>query len=171
MTEHRFLGGIGGWRDSGMAGTPAAEHPRAFAGGSFDDQVLQLRVIVDEVRPDVLVTYNSFGGYGHPDHIRAHEITMAIADSARRVFHIAAGGGAVLPPEAPVNEITTAIDIRPYLDAKIAALRAHATQVTVDPPEFALSNGVPQQIGEAEYFTLVRGPREGAETDLFGGLE
>ncbi|WP_431876323.1 N-acetyl-1-D-myo-inositol-2-amino-2-deoxy-alpha-D-glucopyranoside deacetylase [Amycolatopsis sacchari] len=171
VTEHRYLGGIGGWRDSGMAGTPAAEHPRAFASGFLEDQVLQLQVIVDEVRPDVLVTYNSFGGYGHPDHIRAHEITMAVADSARRVFHIAAGGGAVLPPEAPPNEITTTIDIRPYLDRKIAALRAHATQVTVDPPEFALSNGVPQPIGEEEYFTLVKGPREGAETDLFGGLE
>jgi N-acetyl-1-D-myo-inositol-2-amino-2-deoxy-alpha-D-glucopyranoside deacetylase len=96
---------------------------------------------------------------------------MAVADAATRVFHIAAGGGAELPPEAPVNEVTTTIDIHPYLDAKIAALRAHATQVTVAPPEFALSNGVAQPIGEAEYFTLVRGPREGADTDLFGGLE
>ncbi|WP_268815951.1 N-acetyl-1-D-myo-inositol-2-amino-2-deoxy-alpha-D-glucopyranoside deacetylase [Amycolatopsis alkalitolerans] len=170
VTEHRFLGGIGGWRDSGMAGTAAADHPRAFAAGPLDEQVLQLKTIVDEMRPDVLVTYNSFGGYGHPDHIRAHEITMAVADSATRVFHIAAGGGAVLPPEAPAAAITTTIDIRPYLGAKIAALRAHATQVTVDPPEFALSNGVAQPIGEAEYFTLVRGPREGAGTDLFGGL-
>lgn len=170
VTEHRYLGGIGGWRDSGMAGTPAGEHPRAFAGAALADQAGQLRSLVDELRPDVLVTYNSFGGYGHPDHIRAHEITMAVADAATRVFHIAAGGGAVLPPEAPRTEITTTIDIRPHLDAKIAALRAHATQVTVDPPEFALSNRVAQPIHEAEYFTLVRGPREGAETDLFGGL-
>jgi N-acetyl-1-D-myo-inositol-2-amino-2-deoxy-alpha-D-glucopyranoside deacetylase len=170
VTEHRYLGGIGGWRDSGMAGAPSAGHPRAFAGGKLEDQVLQLQVLVDEVRPYVLVTYNSFGGYGHPDHIRAHEITMAVADSATRVFHIAAGGGAVLPPDAPRTEVTTTIDIRPHLDAKIAALRAHATQVTVDPPEFALSNKVAQPIGEAEYFTLVQGPREGAETDLFGGL-
>ncbi|WP_374202627.1 N-acetyl-1-D-myo-inositol-2-amino-2-deoxy-alpha-D-glucopyranoside deacetylase [Amycolatopsis sp. GM8] len=170
VTGHRFLGGIGGWRDSGMAGTPAAEHPRAFATGPLDKQVRQLRAIVDEVRPDVLVTYNAFGGYGHPDHIRAHEITMAVADAARRVFHIASGGGALLPPEAPATEITTTIDIRPYLAAKIAALRAHATQVTVNPPEFALSNGVPQPIADGEYYTLVRGPRQGAETDLFGGL-
>ncbi|WP_246243395.1 N-acetyl-1-D-myo-inositol-2-amino-2-deoxy-alpha-D-glucopyranoside deacetylase [Amycolatopsis pithecellobii] len=170
VTRHRYLGGIGGWRDSGMAGTAAAKHPRAFAAGPLHEQAQQLRAIVEEVRPDVLVTYNSFGGYGHPDHIRAHEITMAAADTAKRVFHIAAGGGAVLPPEAPATEITTTIDIRSHLDAKIAALRAHATQVTVDPPEFALSNGVAQPIGEAEYFTLVRGPRAGAETDLFGGL-
>jgi N-acetyl-1-D-myo-inositol-2-amino-2-deoxy-alpha-D-glucopyranoside deacetylase len=174
VTEQRFLGGIGRWRDSGMAGTPSVEHPRAFASGSLDDQAMQLREILDEVRPEVLVTYNSFGGYGHPDHIRAHEVTMAAAagaGSVRRVFHIAAGGGAVLRADAPVAAITTVIDVRTRLQAKIAALRAHATQVTVDPPEFALSNRVAQPIGEAEYFTLVRGPAGGAETDLFGGLQ
>ncbi|KAA9162408.1 N-acetyl-1-D-myo-inositol-2-amino-2-deoxy-alpha-D-glucopyranoside deacetylase [Amycolatopsis acidicola] len=167
VTAHHFLGGIGRWRDSGMAGTPAAEHPRAFAGGPIAEQTAQLREILDEVRPDVVVTYNAFGGYGHPDHIRAHEITMAAADSVPRVFHIASGGGANPTPDAPA---TTVIDIREQLDAKIAAMRAHATQITVRPPEFALSNGVAQPIGETESFTLVRGPAAGAETDLFGGL-
>jgi N-acetyl-1-D-myo-inositol-2-amino-2-deoxy-alpha-D-glucopyranoside deacetylase len=173
VTEQRYLGGIGRWRDSGMAGTPSAQHPRAFAGGSLDEQAAQLREILDEVRPEVLVTYNSFGGYGHPDHIRAHEVTMAAAAGAasvRRVFHIATGGGAVVAAEAPVAEITTVVDVRDRLAAKIAALRCHATQVTVDPPEFALSNGVAQPLGEAEYFTLMHGPAGGAETDLFGGL-
>ncbi|TVT62312.1 N-acetyl-1-D-myo-inositol-2-amino-2-deoxy-alpha-D-glucopyranoside deacetylase [Amycolatopsis rhizosphaerae] len=173
VTAQRFLGGIGRWRDSGMAGTPSADHARAFSAGPLGEQARQLREIVDEFGPQVVVTYNSFGGYGHPDHIRAHDVTMAAvtgAQSVRRVFHIAAGGGAVLPPEAPETEITTEIDIRATLGAKIAALRAHETQVTVDPPRFALSNGVAQPIGEAEYYTLVHGPAEGAETDLFGGL-
>jgi N-acetyl-1-D-myo-inositol-2-amino-2-deoxy-alpha-D-glucopyranoside deacetylase len=172
VTEHRYLGGIGRWRDSGMAGTPSAAYPRAFAGGPLDEQAAQLREIIDEVRPEVVVTYNSFGGYGHPDHIRAHDITMAAVEvsTVRRVFHIAAGGGSVTPDEAPAQEISTVVDIRDQLEAKIAALRAHATQVTVNPPEFALSNGVAQPIGEAEYFTLVRGPADGVETDLFGGL-
>src|SRR5438132_1716023 len=48
VTEHRFLGGIGRWRDSGMAGTPAAAHPRAFAGGSLNEQTDQLLEILDE---------------------------------------------------------------------------------------------------------------------------
>ncbi|HVW40497.1 MAG TPA: N-acetyl-1-D-myo-inositol-2-amino-2-deoxy-alpha-D-glucopyranoside deacetylase [Amycolatopsis sp.] len=170
LADQRYLGGIGRWRDSGMAGTPSAKHPRAFANGSPDEQVAQLRGIIDDVRPQVVITYNGFGGYGHPDHIRAHDVTMAAATDVPRVFHIAAGGGAEMPEGAPVSEPTTAIDIRDSLDAKIAALRAHATQVTVSPPEFALSNGVPQPIGEAEYFALVRGPGAGAETDLFGGL-
>jgi N-acetyl-1-D-myo-inositol-2-amino-2-deoxy-alpha-D-glucopyranoside deacetylase len=170
VIDHRFLGGIGRWRDSGMAGTRSAEHPRAFAGGPLAEQVNQLREILDECRPEVVVTYNSSGGYGHPDHIRAHEITMAAfrhAPSVRRVFHIAAGGGAV--PSAD-GQATTLIDVRARLDAKIAALRAHATQVAVHPPMFALSNGIAQPIAETERFVLVHGPADGAETDLFGGL-
>lgn len=170
VTEHRYLGGMGRWRDSGMAGTAAGNHPRAFAGGSQAEQVAQLHEILDERRPEVVVTYDSFGGYGHPDHIRAHDITMAAVrdvPSIRRVFHIAAAGGAVPAAE---RRASTVIDIRAQLEAKIAALRAHATQVTVRPPNFALSNGVPQPIVESERFLLVQGPAEGAETDLFGGL-
>uniref|UniRef100_UPI000A3A67D7 N-acetyl-1-D-myo-inositol-2-amino-2-deoxy-alpha- D-glucopyranoside deacetylase n=1 Tax=Amycolatopsis kentuckyensis TaxID=218823 RepID=UPI000A3A67D7 len=79
VSRHRYLGGLGRWRDSGMAGTPSASHPRAFTGGSADEQAAQLAELIDEVRPQVVVTYDAFGGYGHPDHIRAHDITMAAA--------------------------------------------------------------------------------------------
>lgn len=76
-----FLGGVGRWRDSGMAGTPAAEHPRAFVN-SGDTAVDQLGALFDELRPHVVVTYGPDGGYGHPDHIRAHEITHRAATRA-----------------------------------------------------------------------------------------
>lgn len=171
VTFHYFLGGMGRWRDSGMAGTPAAGHPRAFTGGSLAEQSAQLAEILELRRPEVVVTYDSSGGYGHPDHIRAHEITMAAtraASSVHRVFHIASGGGAVPIPDGPAG---TTIDIRDQVPAKIAALRAHATQVTVNPPMFALSNGVPQRIAETERYALAHGPAAGADTDLFGGLE
>jgi N-acetyl-1-D-myo-inositol-2-amino-2-deoxy-alpha-D-glucopyranoside deacetylase len=69
-----FLGGPGRWRDSGMVGTPAADHPRAFVK-SGDRAVEQLMELFDDLRPHVVVTYGPDGGYGHPDHIRAHEIT------------------------------------------------------------------------------------------------
>lgn len=170
VSHHRYLGGTGHWRDSGMAGTSAANHPRSFASGTRGEQVTQLRGVLDERRPEVVVTYDSFGGYGHPDHIRAHDITMAAVGnvpSVRRVFHIAAPGGAVPGAE---REASTVIDIRASLDAKIAALRAHATQITVRPPNFALSNGVPQPIADSERYLLVHGPADGVETDLFGGL-
>ncbi|WP_158888700.1 N-acetyl-1-D-myo-inositol-2-amino-2-deoxy-alpha-D-glucopyranoside deacetylase [Amycolatopsis anabasis] len=205
VTEHRYLGGIGRWRDSGMAGTPAADHPRAFVRGSLDEQASQLAAILDEVRPEVVVTYDEIGGYGHPDHIRAHEITMAAAPragSVRRIFHIAASARATaaglaalralpeLPlrvpedgelPVVPDERITTAIDITAHRDAKIAALGAHATQVSVlgvpegvaggmpmKQPAFALSNGLAQPIPDHEYFVLAHGPEAGVATDLFG---
>lgn len=76
-----FLGGPGRWRDSGMAGTPAAEHPAAFVS-SGTEAVEQITAILDDLRPHVVVTYGPDGGYGHPDHIRAHEIVHAAADAA-----------------------------------------------------------------------------------------
>ena len=79
-----LLGGAGRWRDSGMAGTPSIEHPRAFAAenrpADFSLQVDQLVAIIKDRRPAVIVTYDRNGGYGHPDHIRAHHITHAAVE-------------------------------------------------------------------------------------------
>ena len=193
---HRYLGGIGRWRDSGMAGMPSEAHHRAFTRGSQAEQVAQLAGILDDLRPQVVVTYDDFGGYGHPDHIRAHEITMraaAKAESVRRVFHTVASEEATVrglaelrasgalsfrvadDGELPVTadtKITTRVDIGGYRPAKAAALRAHATQVTVVSEScFALSNNIAQPVPAHEYFVLATGPAEGAATDLFGGLD
>jgi N-acetyl-1-D-myo-inositol-2-amino-2-deoxy-alpha-D-glucopyranoside deacetylase len=196
VSRHRYLGGIGRWRDSGMAGTPSAAHPRAFTGGSAEEQTAQLAEILDEVRPQVVVTYDSFGGYGHPDHIRAHEITMAAApraESVARVFHVVTSSDAMraglaalragetgypVPPDdelpvTPDEEITTTLDVAAYVPVKLAALRAHATQLTVvegDVPYFALTNELAQPIPAHDSFVLAHGPADGAADDLFGGL-
>ncbi|ONM50786.1 N-acetyl-1-D-myo-inositol-2-amino-2-deoxy-alpha-D-glucopyranoside deacetylase [Nocardia donostiensis] len=77
----RFLGGAGRWRDSGMAGTPSAEHPRAFVR-SGAAAVAALTEVLLQLRPRVVVTYDPKGGYGHPDHIRANQITTAAVDTA-----------------------------------------------------------------------------------------
>ncbi|MEV4599045.1 N-acetyl-1-D-myo-inositol-2-amino-2-deoxy-alpha-D-glucopyranoside deacetylase [Amycolatopsis sp. NPDC049253] len=197
VTRHEYLGGMGRWRDSGMAGTPAAEHPRAFAGGSLDEQAAQLAELLDELAPQVVVTYDSFGGYGHPDHIRAHDVTMAAAPraaSVERVFHVvhsraavdaglarlrANGGSPFRVPEddelpgTADEKVTTVLDTSAHLPAKIAALRAHETQLTVVDGavvHFALTNDIAQPIPPAEYFVLAHGDAAGADTDLFGGL-
>ncbi|MBI9000115.1 N-acetyl-1-D-myo-inositol-2-amino-2-deoxy-alpha-D-glucopyranoside deacetylase [Corynebacterium sp. CCM 9185] len=73
------LGGAGCWRDSGMAGDPANGHPRAFVN-SGDRAVHQLVDIFRSLRPQLVVTYGPDGGYGHPDHVRAHEITHAAVE-------------------------------------------------------------------------------------------
>ena len=82
-----LLGGVGCWRDSGMAGTPSIEFPRAFAAPGREDnfatQVAQLVELIKDRRPSLVITYDSQGGYGHPDHIRAHEITHAAVDKLK----------------------------------------------------------------------------------------
>lgn len=195
VTEHRYLGGIGRWRDSGMAGTPTAEHPRAFVGGSASEQAEQLRMLIDEFAPQVVVGYDSFGGYGHPDHLRAHEITVAAAagaPSVARVFatvlprsvaeksltELRAGSDVpfTVPDSMPVvddDRVCTAVDVAPHLEAKWRALEAHATQISVwrgPTPCHALSNGLALPTADTEYYELLHGDAAGASTDLFGGL-
>ncbi|MGH2408352.1 MAG: PIG-L family deacetylase [Candidatus Limnocylindrales bacterium] len=68
--ESRLLG----YEDSGMMGTPDNEDPKAFWNANLDEAIGRTVAVVREVRPDVVVGYNDFGGYGHPDHIRAAQV-------------------------------------------------------------------------------------------------
>lgn len=65
-----------GYRDSGMDGTPANDDPRAFVNRPVGEAGAEVARILREVRPQVIVTYNEVGMYGHPDHIRAHEAAL-----------------------------------------------------------------------------------------------
>ena len=205
VTDQRFLGGIGRWRDSGMVVAPGARatapadlHPGAFAAGVFDEQVGALVWILQQVRPQVVVSYGPDGGYGHPDHVRAHQVTMAAAPripdvarvfwAVRPVSAVAEGIGALrIMPELPFPppgadglpgvadaEVTTSLDVSAQRGAVLAAMRAHATQIkvwTAGPyAAFALSDGMARPVSDTEYFTLAHGPAAGSHDDLFGGL-
>lgn len=76
VEDWRLLGGRGRYRDSGMVGTPPNERPEAFWRSDLLEAATSLVEIIREVRPQVLVTYDDFGGYGHPDHIQAHRVAM-----------------------------------------------------------------------------------------------
>ena len=82
VTDFRFLGGPGRYRDSGMMGTKANEHPRAFWNADLDEAIAHAVAVVREVRPQVVVTYDENGGYGHPDHIQAHRVAMGAVEAA-----------------------------------------------------------------------------------------
>ncbi len=82
VRDVRFLGGPGRYRDSGMMGTPANENPRAFWNADLEEATASAVAVIREVRPQVLVTYDENGGYGHPDHIQAHRVAMRAADAA-----------------------------------------------------------------------------------------
>jgi N-acetyl-1-D-myo-inositol-2-amino-2-deoxy-alpha-D-glucopyranoside deacetylase len=209
IDEPLFLGGAGRWRDSGMEGTPP-RHRQRFIDADPCDAVGALVDIIRELRPHVVVTYDANGGYGHPDHIHAHEVTMAAVGASGgaefpgepwtvpKVYWavmsksaMAAGLDALedVPPEwirvsiddvpfgYPDDAIDAVMEVADCLPAKIAALRAHATQVSVAPNgrSCALSNDVALPIGAIEHYILAAGtPGErddrGWETDLLAGL-
>jgi N-acetyl-1-D-myo-inositol-2-amino-2-deoxy-alpha-D-glucopyranoside deacetylase len=174
VTDHRFLGGPGRWRDSGMMGTRGNDDPRCFWQAGIDQAASALLDVIREVRPQVLVTYDADGYYGHPDHIQAHRVawrafTLAGDQGLTRFYATAAPGS---------GKVTTEIDATRHLGQKVAAMRAHATQITVSPPYYALSNDIRQQLSGVEYYSLLAGPLAGPlagsrgpagrETDLFG---
>ncbi len=295
VTDHRYLGGPGRWRDSGMIGTSGNDDPRSFWQADVEEAATVLAAVIREVRPHVMVTYDDDGFYGHPDHIQAHRVAwrafqlaadpaVVIGASATEASVIGAsateasviegsviegsviegsvteagatdGGecgpamppwgvskfyasttpqsvldeeietlrtavtsttaataatsapgpvgplrargahrpletqraqrlpaGFVLPTSAadlvygvPDEQVTTEIDASAYLDAKLAAMRAHATQITVDGVFFALSNKVAQLASGVEHYALLAGQRGtdgpyGREDDLFAGV-
>lgn len=80
--RHTFLGAENGrptprWRDSGMAGSRAARHSRAFVGAALDEAAAALLDQLGQIRPDVVLTYDPQGGYQHPDHIKTHQVVVA----------------------------------------------------------------------------------------------
>jgi mycothiol conjugate amidase Mca len=78
VTDQEILG----YRDSGMAGTPANEHPNSFNKADLEEATRRLVQLVRAYKPQVLVSYNEHGGYGHPDHIACHKVTLAAFDAA-----------------------------------------------------------------------------------------
>jgi N-acetyl-1-D-myo-inositol-2-amino-2-deoxy-alpha-D-glucopyranoside deacetylase len=181
LADQRFLGGPGRWRDSGMMGLETNDDPRCFWQADVAQAAAELARTIRDVRPQVLVTYDKNGFYGHPDHIQAHRVAAeAIHLAARpgsvpgagnegtRPWRVAkfyatampqsvavAAGVAYFVPFVPDEQVTTEIDGGAYLAAKTAALRAHATQIVVDSGRFALSSGRWQPISGREYFTLL----------------
>jgi len=222
VTDHRYLGGFQRYRDSGMQwhedghAIPAdTVHDSAFWNADLNEAASHLVAIIREVRPQVLVTYDDFGGYGHPDHIQAHRVAMyaaalaavpsyrkdlgdahdiakiywgAMSESRMRAgLRLLRDSGDTttfegMDPDGPLPPFVTSddnlsamVDGTEYHDRKMAALAAHATQITTDGPFFALSNNVGATAWGLEFYRIAKGPRgplndDGLETDLFAGL-
>jgi LmbE family N-acetylglucosaminyl deacetylase len=102
------------YRDSGMAGTPGNQHPQALAMAVSEEVVGKIVALIRRERPDVVVTHDETGGYGHPDHVAAHRHTKAAytaaGDPAR--YPVPAGLEAGLEPYRPRKLYYTAIPRR-----------------------------------------------------------
>jgi N-acetyl-1-D-myo-inositol-2-amino-2-deoxy-alpha-D-glucopyranoside deacetylase len=222
VTDFRYLGGFGTYRDSGMkwhedGHAVAADdvHENAFWHADLTEAADHLVEVIREVRPQVMVTYDQFGNYGHPDHIQAHRVAMyaaqlAAVPSYRRELgepwdiakiywgamsesRMRAGLKALrdagdtttfegMDPDGELGPFVTrdedlaaVVDGAEFVDRKMAALAAHATQITTDGPFFALSNNLGNRVWSTEFYRIAKGtPGEpgddGLETDLFAGL-
>ena len=187
--SHHFLGeatrGEGpAYRDSGMIGSAAFAHPRAFAGSDFLEVAELVRSTIVEIAPDIVVTYDAQGGYGHPDHIRVHDAVRAAVSAmpnAPRLFVTLTPRSWVLedrawltehmPPNLPyavpsptdpmapsvVDDVlvTHVVDDPALVPAQQEALRHHATQVVVGDGWFALSNDIAARLAGREGYALV----------------
>ncbi len=220
VTDHRFLGGAGRFRDSGMEWDETG-HARpklpvrddTFWAADLTEAADLLVEIIREVRPQVLVTYDQFGNYGHPDHIQAHRVAMYGAQLAAvpsyrldlgepwdiaKVYWTTISASrlrdardrmAEMGLENPFHEmdpdshnlfseddaIACQVDGTDHVDQKMAALKAHATQITTDGPFFALSNNIGQGAWGMEEYRIAQGAQgatdeRGWESDLFAGL-
>jgi len=203
VADHRFLGeGVTLFRDSGMMGTEPNNRPDVFWQADLEVASDLLVRIIDEVKPHVLITYDEFGGYGHPDHIQAHRVAMRAAEKSAwdipkiywnvmPISVIQEGIDAMkgidsdfwgaekaedLPFAKDDSFVHALVDGNAYVEKKMSAMRAHATQIAVDGPFFALSNNVGLQVWGNEYYTLVKGEKSGPfnekgyESDLFAGI-
>jgi LmbE family N-acetylglucosaminyl deacetylase len=142
-----------GHRDSGMDGWDTNGHPEAFANVPVERAAGPLAELMERYRPQVVVTYDENGGYGHPDHIQAHRVAVAAAESTGipdKLYYTAVprsgvallmelikeGGadlgldGLELPEDfgVPDEMITSVVDVSAYVERKVKALEAHASQ-------------------------------------------
>lgn len=177
--------GPGFFRDSGMAGTPANEREGALAYVDLDEVVTRLTAALEAVDPDIVVTYDATGGYGHPDHIRVHDATVAATARLTRTpalyavvtprswvtrdrrwvlenvrgdrWSTPAVGDELMPSVVDDEAVTHVVQGSPTaLARRDAALREHRTQVVVHDGWFTLSNDVATRLPSADAFVRVR---------------
>ncbi|HSN12224.1 MAG TPA: N-acetyl-1-D-myo-inositol-2-amino-2-deoxy-alpha-D-glucopyranoside deacetylase [Propionibacteriaceae bacterium] len=217
LTDYVRLGGDGRYHDSGMAhaedGTATARDETAdtaFWNADLLEASLHLVSVLRDRRPQVVVSYDPFGMYGHPDHVMAHRVmtyacVLSGVDGYRpelgapwrvsRTFWVTNGSEDMaammevakaagieefwgeIDPDGPLPPMITRsedVDVRvpvgPYRANKLAALRAHRSQVDLEDPFWKLMTDI-ETLGES--FRLATGvplPVR-STTDLFEGLE
>ncbi|GAB3529939.1 PIG-L family deacetylase [Arthrobacter monumenti] len=143
------------WGESGRAEAGESIDPGAFVAADLDSAAANAAHLISTFQPHAVITYDDDGGYGHPDHIRTHDLThTALTAAADRwsvpwVYSIHSDWeGATPAGRRP--QVTISGD----LERKRAAMRAHQTQIVIDDGQFALSNGIWQPLLAAEIFLL-----------------
>ncbi|MGP3935111.1 PIG-L family deacetylase [Nonomuraea sp. KM88] len=184
-----------GYRDSGMDGWEGNGHADAFANVPVEVAAARLGTLMEHYRPQVVVTYDETGGggYGHPDHVQTHRVTVAATEATgipdklyytampraamRKMFELLREHGVELGFEpsgdfgTPDERVTTLIDVSPYTERKLKALKAHESQgqsiFVLDMPEHIQQQAFSQEAFERK---LCKVDAPAHEDDLFAGL-
>jgi N-acetyl-1-D-myo-inositol-2-amino-2-deoxy-alpha-D-glucopyranoside deacetylase len=165
VRDHRFLGDPGArqagmaprrYGDSGMRwGASGAEaiseiDPDSLCGSLVGEEAADVATVIIDIAADAVISYGPDGGYGHPDHIRAHVIAARAAEVMGVPFYEVVTDAAEVLPERLLS-----VDVSAVLDRKTEALRAHETQIMVDGGRYALSSGPSRPIDAVEHFRRV----------------
>lgn len=175
VDDQRFLGDYNAvsagflskvYRDSGMVwgqdfavSALQSLHPQAFCAAELGEVSAHIAQVIRVLKPHVVVTYNSFGGYGHPDHIRAHEATKAaVLEAAQPAGEDGLGEVWDVPRlyfvESAADSVANVFSVVGDLVSKVAALKKYRTQLLVAGDRFCLTNFVWQNIVDVEFFSL-----------------
>jgi LmbE family N-acetylglucosaminyl deacetylase len=184
-----------GFHDSGMMGWPQNDEPGAFWNTPVADAAKPLVALMEEYRPQVVVTYDEHGFYGHPDHIQANRITLAAIEATaipEKLYYTAVPRSAIkgfverlreqgIEPPGPVEEdpefgtpdelIGSVVDCSAFVDRKFDSLATHASQsdniIFLD-----MGRDLFAEVFATEAFVRVRDRTGSAlpEDDLFAGL-
>ena len=171
------------YRDSGMEGTQDNRHPNALINSEPAMVINQISTILSSINPDVILTHDPTGGYGHPDHktissytreayleiLRRESSTQCALyfvcfpkSDFQRIWETLYELG-IKPPFAsenlndlgtPDEAVTTVIDVRSYVDTKIASLNCHKTQIDPNGPFEQLPETMLRDIMSKEHYQL-----------------
>ena len=187
VTDHRMLGNSNArwtgraprrYLDSGMRWAPSGAtaldelDARSLSAAEVGEVAADIAAVIIELEPDVVVSYDVDGGYGHPDHVRAHEATRTATEVLGVPFYVIDSSAKNSSAKSSTAKNSSAknstakksgqlvIDVAPVVDRKRDALEKHRTQVSVSGDEFSLSSGAPRSILEPERFSRLRVPAD-----------
>lgn len=164
VVDHRFLGAPDAraagrpprrysdsgmvWAASGRAAAPATLADDAFGAAPFGDVAADIATVIEQVKPDAVVSYNENGGYGHPDHVRAH-------DAAKRAAEVMNVAFWAIEPDAVEGQLE--VDVSRFRERKTEAMRAHRSQLTVTGTTFTQVDGISMPIESFERYSSAQG--------------
>ncbi len=188
-----------GYSDSGMTGWEQNANPNAFMNAPLDDAAQRLAAILKQEQVDVLTHYDWHGNYGHPDHIKVHQVGKRAAELAgtpyvyeatmnrdhmARLMDAARAGGQDVPdfgddekPNTddgnpfgmPEAELTTAVDVSKFVANKRGAMKAHASQITDESFFMQMPEDIFAMAFGTEWF-IRQGHPAGISEDWLAGL-